>query len=95
MGDPTIELLDNGQVLHLRNVRRSDKGRYQCAVSNAAGKQAKDVKLTVYSEYDFLMLFIVITSRYILKIRVYPNVKLLFDATFLCFLLFLSVLIIN
>uniref|UniRef100_A0A8D0P964 Hemicentin-1 n=1 Tax=Sus scrofa TaxID=9823 RepID=A0A8D0P964_PIG len=48
LGDPTIELLDNGQVLHLRNVRRSDKGRYQCAVSNAAGKQAKDVKLTVY-----------------------------------------------
>ncbi|XP_047609819.1 hemicentin-1 isoform X2 [Phacochoerus africanus] len=48
LGDPTIELLDSGQVLHLRNVRRSDKGRYQCAVSNAAGKQAKDVKLTVY-----------------------------------------------
>uniref|UniRef100_A0A8C3YS46 Hemicentin-1 n=1 Tax=Catagonus wagneri TaxID=51154 RepID=A0A8C3YS46_9CETA len=48
LGDPTIELLDRGQVLRLKNVRRSDKGRYQCAVSNAAGKQAKDIKLTIY-----------------------------------------------
>ncbi|KAK1329305.1 hypothetical protein QTO34_011486 [Cnephaeus nilssonii] len=37
-----------GQVLHLKNARRSDKGRYQCTVSNAAGKQAKDIKLTVH-----------------------------------------------
>ncbi|XP_019490993.1 PREDICTED: hemicentin-1 [Hipposideros armiger] len=48
LGDPNIELLDRGQVLHLKNARRSDKGRYQCTVSNAAGKQAKDIKLTVY-----------------------------------------------
>nr|XP_048286978.1 hemicentin-1 isoform X1 [Myodes glareolus] len=48
LGDPNIELSDTGQNLHLRNARRSDKGRYQCAVSNAAGKQAKDIKLTVY-----------------------------------------------
>ncbi|XP_072686973.1 hemicentin-1 isoform X2 [Canis lupus baileyi] len=46
--DPNIELLDKGQVLHLKNARRSDKGRYQCAVSNAAGKQTKDIRLTVY-----------------------------------------------
>ncbi|XP_048080805.2 hemicentin-1 isoform X4 [Ursus arctos] len=46
--DPNIELLDSGQVLHLKNARRNDKGRYQCAASNAAGKQAKDIKLTVY-----------------------------------------------
>ncbi|XP_012591877.2 hemicentin-1 [Microcebus murinus] len=48
LGDPNIELLDRGQVLHLKNARRSDKGRYQCTVSNAAGKQAKDIKLTIY-----------------------------------------------
>ncbi|XP_044528060.1 hemicentin-1 [Gracilinanus agilis] len=48
LGDPNIELLDRGQVLYLKNVRRSDKGRYQCSVSNAAGKQNKDIKLTVY-----------------------------------------------
>ncbi|VCW48578.1 unnamed protein product, partial [Gulo gulo] len=45
--DPNIELLDRGQVLHLKNARRSDKGRYQCAASSGAGKQAKDIKLTV------------------------------------------------
>ncbi|XP_012495412.1 PREDICTED: hemicentin-1-like, partial [Propithecus coquereli] len=53
LGDPNIELLDRGQVLHLKNARRSDKGRYQCTVSNAAGKQAKDIKLTIYS-FSFL-----------------------------------------
>ncbi|KAL1775484.1 hemicentin-1 isoform X4 [Sigmodon hispidus] len=48
LGDPNIELSDRGQNLHLKTARRSDKGRYQCTVSNAAGKQAKDIKLTVY-----------------------------------------------
>ncbi|XP_047376654.1 hemicentin-1 isoform X1 [Sciurus carolinensis] len=48
LGDPNVELGDRGQILHVKNARRSDKGRYQCVVSNAAGKQAKDIKLTVY-----------------------------------------------
>ncbi|XP_049724489.1 hemicentin-1 isoform X1 [Elephas maximus indicus] len=48
LGDPNIELLERGQVLRLKNARRSDKGRYQCTVSNAAGKQTKDIKLTVH-----------------------------------------------
>ncbi|XP_068397521.1 hemicentin-1 isoform X4 [Eschrichtius robustus] len=48
LGDPNIELLDKGQILHLKNARRSDKGRYHCTVFNAAGKQAKDIKLTLY-----------------------------------------------
>lgn len=60
LGDPNIEILDRGQVLHLKNARRSDKGRYQCSVSNAAGKQAKDIKLTIYSKCDFLMLSTII-----------------------------------
>lgn len=72
MGDPNVELLDRGQVLRLKNARRSDKGRYQCTVSNAAGKQAKDIKLTVYSKCDFLMLFIV-SSHFKLKSRIYST----------------------
>ncbi|XP_043342030.1 hemicentin-1 isoform X3 [Cervus canadensis] len=48
LGDSNIEILERGQVLHLKNARRSDKGRYQCTVSNAAGKQSKDIKLTIY-----------------------------------------------
>ncbi|XP_021098568.1 hemicentin-1 [Heterocephalus glaber] len=48
LGDPNIELSDRRQILYLKNARRSDKGRYQCAVSNAAGKQTKDIKLTIY-----------------------------------------------
>ncbi|XP_073073009.1 hemicentin-1 isoform X4 [Manis javanica] len=48
LGDPNIELLDRGQALHFKGARRSDKGRYQCTVSNAAGKQARDIKLTIY-----------------------------------------------
>lgn len=50
LGDPNIELLDRGQVLHLKTARRGDKGRYQCTVSNAAGKQTKDIRLTVHSK---------------------------------------------
>ncbi|KAM4812745.1 hemicentin-1 [Urocitellus parryii] len=48
LGDPNVELLDRGQILRVKNARRSDKGRYQCVVSNAAGKQAKDIKLNIY-----------------------------------------------
>ncbi|VTJ81530.1 Hypothetical predicted protein, partial [Marmota monax] len=48
LGDPNVEFLDRGQILRVKNARRSDKGRYQCVVSNAAGKQAKDVKLNIY-----------------------------------------------
>ncbi|XP_061016921.1 hemicentin-1 isoform X2 [Dama dama] len=48
LGDSNIEILERGQALHLKNARRSDKGRYQCTVSNAAGKQSKDIKLTIY-----------------------------------------------
>ena len=81
MGDPNVELLDRGQALRLRHARRSDKGRYQCTVSNAAGKQAKDIKLTVYSKCDFLMPFVVTTSQYKLKSRIYSNANCSFVHT--------------
>ncbi|XP_009874122.1 PREDICTED: hemicentin-1-like, partial [Apaloderma vittatum] len=48
LGDPNVELLDKNQVLHIKNTRRIDKGRYQCSVTNAAGKQVKEVKLIIH-----------------------------------------------
>lgn len=80
LGDPNIELLDGGQVLRLKNARRSDKGRYQCAVSNAAGKQAKDIKLTVYSKCDFLMLVLLLSVLTIIEKQGLMLTVLLFNA---------------
>uniref|UniRef100_A0A674IMN9 Hemicentin-1 n=1 Tax=Terrapene triunguis TaxID=2587831 RepID=A0A674IMN9_9SAUR len=48
LGDPNIDLLDKGQVLRIKSARRLDKGRYQCSVTNAAGKQVKEVKLIIH-----------------------------------------------
>ncbi|NXK97014.1 HMCN1 protein, partial [Formicarius rufipectus] len=48
LGDPNVELLDRDQVLRIKNVRRVDKGRYQCSATNTAGKQLKEVKLIVH-----------------------------------------------
>ncbi|XP_078498867.1 hemicentin-1 [Lissotriton helveticus] len=48
MGDPSFELLSKGQILHIKSSRLSDRGRYQCSASNAAGKQSKEIRLNVY-----------------------------------------------
>ncbi|XP_010130628.1 PREDICTED: hemicentin-1, partial [Buceros rhinoceros silvestris] len=48
LGDPNVELLDKDQVLHIKNARRVDKGRYQCSATNTAGKQVKEVKLVIH-----------------------------------------------
>uniref|UniRef100_A0A8C5X6K5 Hemicentin-1 n=1 Tax=Malurus cyaneus samueli TaxID=2593467 RepID=A0A8C5X6K5_9PASS len=48
LGDPNVELLDRDQVLHIKNARRGDKGRYQCSATNTAGKQVKEVRLVVH-----------------------------------------------
>ncbi|XP_055671290.1 hemicentin-1 [Falco peregrinus] len=48
LGDPNVELLDKDQVLHIKNARRLDKGRYQCSATNTAGKQVKEVKLIIH-----------------------------------------------
>ncbi|NXX95340.1 HMCN1 protein, partial [Centropus bengalensis] len=48
VGDPNVELLDKGQVLHIKSARRMDKGRYQCSATNTAGKQVKEVKLLIH-----------------------------------------------
>ncbi|XP_009958752.1 PREDICTED: hemicentin-1-like, partial [Leptosomus discolor] len=48
LGDPNVKLLDKDQVLHIKNARRIDKGRYQCSATNTAGKQVKEVKLIIH-----------------------------------------------
>ncbi|KAJ1172187.1 hypothetical protein NDU88_004037, partial [Pleurodeles waltl] len=48
MGDPNYELHSKGQILHIKSSRLSDRGRYQCSASNAAGKQSKESRLNVY-----------------------------------------------
>ncbi|NXY61032.1 HMCN1 protein, partial [Callaeas wilsoni] len=48
LGDPSVELLDRNQVLHIKSARRVDKGRYQCSATNTAGKQVKEVRLIVH-----------------------------------------------
>lgn len=51
MGDPNVELLEKGQVLHIKSARMVDKGHYQCSATNAAGKQIKEVKLIIHGEF--------------------------------------------
>ncbi|XP_053325662.1 hemicentin-1 [Spea bombifrons] len=46
-GDPNVNILENGQVLHIKNSRLSDGGIYKCIASNAAGSQIKEITLTV------------------------------------------------
>ncbi|XP_060132638.1 hemicentin-1 isoform X1 [Zootoca vivipara] len=48
LGDPNIEVLDEGQILHIKSAQRIDKGRYQCSAANSAGKQFKELKLTIH-----------------------------------------------
>ena len=50
LGDPNLEVTDKGQVLRIRSARLGDGARYQCSVSNAAGKLLKDFSLSVYGE---------------------------------------------
>ncbi|XP_077463990.1 hemicentin-1 [Stigmatopora argus] len=48
LGDPNLEISDNGQVLKIKSARLGDQARYQCSVVNTAGKISKDFKLNVY-----------------------------------------------
>ncbi|XP_072199268.1 hemicentin-1 isoform X3 [Excalfactoria chinensis] len=48
LGDPNVELVEKGQVLHIKSARRVDKGHYQCSATNDAGKQIKEVKLIIH-----------------------------------------------
>nr|XP_061790885.1 hemicentin-1-like [Nerophis lumbriciformis] len=48
LGDPNLEVSDNGQVLRIKSARLGDQARYQCSVMNTAGKQSKDFNLNVY-----------------------------------------------
>ncbi|KAK3506808.1 hypothetical protein QTP70_028372 [Hemibagrus guttatus] len=48
LGDPNIEVSDRGQVLNIKSARLGDQARYQCSVTNSAGKQSRDFNLSVY-----------------------------------------------
>ncbi|XP_066533975.1 hemicentin-1 [Hoplias malabaricus] len=48
LGDPNIEVSDRGQVLKIKSARLGDQARYQCSVTNSAGKQTKDFNLSIY-----------------------------------------------
>ncbi|XP_070817740.1 hemicentin-1 [Chaetodon trifascialis] len=48
LGDPNLEVTNRGQVLRIKSARLGDKARYQCSVTNTAGKQSKDFNLSVY-----------------------------------------------
>uniref|UniRef100_A0AAV2L311 Ig-like domain-containing protein n=1 Tax=Knipowitschia caucasica TaxID=637954 RepID=A0AAV2L311_KNICA len=48
LGDPNIEVKHKGQVLKIKSARLGDQARYQCSVTNTAGKQSKDFNLSVF-----------------------------------------------
>ncbi|KAM7388095.1 hypothetical protein PAMP_024296 [Pampus punctatissimus] len=48
LGDPNLEVTNRGQVLRIKSARLGDQARYQCSVTNTAGKQSKDFNLSVY-----------------------------------------------
>ncbi|XP_040264776.1 hemicentin-1 isoform X1 [Bufo bufo] len=48
VGDPNLIILENGQVLYIKNTHPSDSGYYKCVASNSAGSQTKESKLTVF-----------------------------------------------
>ncbi|KAJ0032742.1 hypothetical protein NQD34_002823 [Periophthalmus magnuspinnatus] len=48
LGDPNIEVKNKGQILKIKSARLGDQARYQCSVTNTAGKQSKDFNLSIY-----------------------------------------------
>ncbi|XP_060933914.1 hemicentin-1 [Limanda limanda] len=48
LGDPNLEVTNRGQVLRIKSARLGDQARYQCSVTNTAGKQSRDFNLSVY-----------------------------------------------
>jgi len=55
LGDPNLEVSSRGQRLRIKSARLGDQARYQCSVTNAAGKLVKDFNLSVYGEAAWLL----------------------------------------
>ncbi|XP_012576655.1 PREDICTED: hemicentin-2 [Condylura cristata] len=49
LGDPRVQLQEDGQVLRIASSHLGDEGRYQCVAFSPAGQQAKDFQLSVHS----------------------------------------------
>ncbi|KAM9324527.1 hemicentin-1 [Gastrophryne carolinensis] len=45
--DPNVDILENGQILYIKNSHLSDGGQYKCVATNPAGSQAKQSTLIV------------------------------------------------
>ncbi|XP_061594740.1 hemicentin-1 [Cololabis saira] len=48
LGDPNLEVSRRGQLLKIKSARLGDQARYQCSVTNAAGKESRDFNLSVH-----------------------------------------------
>ncbi|XP_041098662.1 hemicentin-1 isoform X2 [Polyodon spathula] len=48
-GDPHVLFSEQGQVMKVKSARLRDQGQYQCLAINAAGRQARDFRLTVHA----------------------------------------------
>lgn len=53
---PRINILHNGKVLHIRGVRRNDRGMYQCFVRNGEESAQGSAELTLGGKVSFLFL---------------------------------------
>nr|XP_020731255.1 hemicentin-2-like [Odocoileus virginianus texanus] len=49
LGEPHIQLQEDGQVLRITNSHLGDEGWYQCVAFSPAGQQTKDFQLRIYS----------------------------------------------
>ncbi|KAB0366601.1 hypothetical protein FD754_010757, partial [Muntiacus muntjak] len=49
LGEPHVQLQEDGQVLRITNSHLGDEGWYQCVAFSPAGQQTKDFQLRIYS----------------------------------------------
>ncbi|XP_055255516.1 hemicentin-2 isoform X3 [Moschus berezovskii] len=49
LGEPHIQLQEDGQVLRITNSHLGDEGWYQCVAFSPAGQQTKDFQLRIYA----------------------------------------------
>ncbi|GCB63159.1 hypothetical protein scyTo_0013159, partial [Scyliorhinus torazame] len=50
---PDVLILPGGHILHIPRAKTQHNGKYVCIVTNAAGRDEKDIYLHVYSEHQY------------------------------------------
>lgn len=53
-GDTNINILENGQILYIKNSRLTDSGQYKCVATNSAGLQTKESNLVVNGKLNVM-----------------------------------------